>query len=347
MEMIMRLLAIVMLLLFSAATWAAQPGGLGEGMVNPGYEDKPAWFKASFLDIGEDVTEAADAGRRVILYFYQDGCPYCTRLLRENFADQQLVDYTREHFDVVAINMWGDREVTDLNGNSQTEKDFAAAVRVQYTPTLIFLNEQGRVALRINGYFPPHKFKTALEYVAGKHESQQNFASYLAEAAPVAAKGKITPVADALPHPLKLAENRQFSYRPLMVLFEQPNCSACDELHDDLFKDRGLASSMTNLDVAQVNISSAEELQTPDGKTLPANQWAKQLGVQFTPSLVFFDQAGKEVFRTEAYLKTFHVHGVMDYVVSGAYRHQPNFQRFLQRRNEELQARGFEVDLME
>jgi thioredoxin-related protein len=104
---------------------------------------------------------------------------------------------------------------------------------------------------------------------------------------------------------------------------------------------------MTNLDVAQVDISSAEVVQTPDGQTLPANQWAKKLGVQFTPSLVFFDQSGKEVFRTEAYLKTFHVHGVMDYVVSDAYRHQPNFQRFLQRRNEELQARGFAVDLME
>ena len=58
-------------------------------------------------------------------------------------------------------------------------------------------------------------------------------------------------------------------------------------------------------------------------------------------------RAGKEVFRTEAYLKTFHLHGAMDYVITGAYRHQPNFQRFLQRRNEELQARGFPVDLME
>lgn len=332
----------------AGSAWAAAPqGSLQEGMVNPGYEEKPAWFKSSFLDLRDDIAEAADAGRRVILYFYQDGCPYCAKLLRENFTDKELVDYTRKHFDVVALNMWGDREVTDLHGQTQTEKQFAAAVRVQYTPTLIFLDEQGRVALRVNGYFPPHKMRTALEYVAEKQETRENFASYLARKAPQAAKGKITPVADALPHPLKLADNRKDSYRPLMVLFEQPNCAPCDELHGDVFKDRALAVSMTNLDVAQVDISSNEPVQTPDGRTVPASAWAKELGVQFTPSLVFFDREGKEVFRTEAYLKTFHIHGVMDYVITDAFRHQPNFQRFLQVRNEELQARGFPVDLME
>ncbi len=337
----------IVLLLTVVRADAAAPGALTEGMTNPGYEEKPAWFKSSFLDLGEDIAEANDANKRVVLYFYQDGCPYCAKLLRENFSDQALVDFTRKHFEVVALNMWGDREVTDLHGQTQTEKAFAAAVKVQYTPTLIFLNEQGQVALRVNGYFPPHKFKTALEYVAEKQETRQNFASYLAAKAPVAAKGAVAPIADALPHPLKLRDNREFSYRPLLVLFEQPHCAPCDELHDDVLKDRALAVSMTNLDVAQVDIASNEPVQTPDGKVMAASAWAKQIGVQYTPSLVFFDQQGKEAFRTEAYLKTFHVHGAMDYVITGAYRHQPNFQRFLQRRNEELQARGFPVDLME
>lgn len=342
-----RMLAALLLLGMAGTPWAAGPGDLSEGMVNPGYEDKPAWFKSSFLDLRDDVAEATAAGHRVLLFFYQDGCPYCARLLRENFSDKALADYTRQHFDVVAINMWGDREVTDLNGQTQSEKDFAALIKVQYTPTLIFLTEQGKVALRINGYFPPHKFKTALEYVAGKHETEQNFASYLAAVAPAPAKGSITPIPDALPHPLRLSDIHKTSYRRLLVLFEQPNCSACDELHREVLQHRELATSLTNLDIAQVDVSSSEPLQTPDGQTMTASAWAKQLDVQFTPSMVFFDTSGREVFRTEAWLKTFHVHGAVDYVVSGAYRYQPNFQRFLQRRNEELTARGFKVDLME
>ena len=63
---------------------AADPSGaeLAPGMVNPGYHDKPDWFKNSFLDIREDVADAKAAGKRLVLYFYQDGCPYCKKLPR-------------------------------------------------------------------------------------------------------------------------------------------------------------------------------------------------------------------------------------------------------------------------
>ena len=60
--------------------------------------------------------------------------------------------------DVVAVNMFGDREVTTRDGDTLTEKAFAAAMRVQFTPTLLFFNEQGEVVLRLNGYIPPQSF---------------------------------------------------------------------------------------------------------------------------------------------------------------------------------------------
>jgi thioredoxin-related protein len=72
---------------------------------------------------------------------------------------------------------------------------------------------------------------------------------------------------------------------------------------------------------------------------------ARQLDVKYAPSMVFFDKAGKEVFRTEAYLKAFHVQSVLDYVASAAYHTQPNFQRFIAARAEKLEAQGIHVDL--
>jgi thioredoxin-related protein len=59
---------------------------LDAGMVNPGYAEKPDWFVNSFLDIREDIGDAAAEGKRVLLYFYQDGCPYCKKLLDTNLA---------------------------------------------------------------------------------------------------------------------------------------------------------------------------------------------------------------------------------------------------------------------
>ena len=84
--------------------------------------EKPDWFKESFLEFEDDVAEATAAGRRVMLYFHQDGCPYCARLVEENFTDPELKAFIIENFDGITLNMWGDREVVSVAGQAFTEK---------------------------------------------------------------------------------------------------------------------------------------------------------------------------------------------------------------------------------
>jgi thioredoxin-related protein len=329
--------------------WGAPPeGGLAPGLVDPGYEEKPAWFKESFLDIREDLAEAAAANRRVILYLYQDGCPYCAKLLREGFADQEIGALARGAFDVIALNLWGDREVTGLAGEQTSEKAFAAGLKVQFTPTLLMLNEEGQTVLRIDGYFPPHRPRTALDYVAQRRDRLgERFQDFYLVADPKAASDKFHTEGGFLSPPLRLARTKAGVRRPLVVMFEQPTCAACDELHQDILRREPLAWSLTAFDAAVVNAWSKETVETRDGRDLPLKAWSSELGIQYTPSLVFFDPEGREVFRAAGYLKAFHIHGALDYVATGAYRWQPNFQRYLEARRSALEARGFKVDLMD
>lgn len=342
----MRISMAVILLLFSQLLAAATEGELSTGLVNPGYHEKPDWFKESFLDLREDVQEAAAQNKRVMLYFYQDGCPYCAKLLKDNFGNLQIEKKVRRHFDVIAINLWGDREVVSLDGQATTEKQFAESLKVQYTPTLLFLDEQGKVVVRLNGYYEPDKFDVVLNYIAGKHEKEMKLSAYYKQHRAAAGAGKLNDEPFFLHHPLKLADNRKQSWRPLLVLFEQPKCKPCDELHQDSFRREPVVLALSAFDVAQVNLDSDEPLQTPDGRVMLARQWAEELGLQYAPGMVYFDSDGKEVFRSEAWLKAFHLHAVLDYVATGAYRHQPNFQRFVQHRAEMMRAKSFAVDLM-
>lgn len=324
------------------------PGELGPGLQNPGYQEKPEWFKQSFLDIREDLADAMSGDRRLVLYFYQDGCPYCAKLLQEGLGARTAGKLARERFDWVAINIWGDREVTGFSGEPTTEKQFAADLKVQFTPTLLLLDEGGKVILRINGYFPPHNLAAALAYVAERREQLgETYADFIAARAPAQAKGRLHEEGGFLPRPLRLADNRDLSKRPLVVMFEQPVCQDCDELHEGILRREPVAYSLTAFDAAIVDAYSKEPIQTPDGREIPARDWAAEIGIEYTPSLVFFDAAGREVFRTEGYLKSFHIHGALDYVATGAYIHQPSFQRFLAARREALSARGIHADLME
>ena len=330
---------------FSAGDSAHATNELEAGGVNPGYFEKPDWFKDSFLDIREDIEEATAEGRRLLLYFHQDGCPYCKKLLTDNFGDHGIAEKTRKGFDVIAVNMWGDREVTGLNGEVTTEKDFSKSLRVQYTPTLLFLDEAGEVLVRINGYFPPHRFSAVLDYVASRKESEISVRDYLATTDPQPAKGVLHREAWYLPPDTDLSVRD--ASRPLLVMFEQKQCPACDELHGDFLQREAVRESFRQFDVLLLDIWSEEKLTTPQGDYLSAKQWAEKLKIQYAPTLLFLDADGTEQFRTEAYLRAFHTHGALDYVLSGAWYAQPEFQRFLQERRTDFERRGLSTDLWE
>ena len=149
--------ALLFLALFSTAALAQEP---------------PAWFTESLLDLREDVAEAAAQKKRVLLYFGQDGCPHCKRLMEVNFRQADIVRKAQQHFVALALNIWGDREVTWTDGTVATEKRLAARLKVQFTPTILFLDERGNVALRLNGYYEPPEFERALDRAAGAAPSR-------------------------------------------------------------------------------------------------------------------------------------------------------------------------------
>ena len=305
--------------------------------------DIPSWFSETFLDLREDVREAAKEGKRLLLYFGQDGCPYCKALMQTNFTQPRIVGKTRRHFVAIALNIWGDREVTLLDGKEMREKDFARLMRVQFTPTIIFLDEKGGTVARLNGYYPPHRFEAAVDYVAGRMEGRQSFADYMRTAVKEAASENLhdEPFFMRPPHDLR----RRQGSKPLAVVFETPYCAGCDELHADGFTRAEVKAELAQFDVVRFALGDSAMVTTPQGRRLHADDWARALKIAYTPSIVFFDAGGREVIRTEAYVRPFHLAGAFSYVSSGEYRNEPSFQRFLQARSERMRRRGQSVDL--
>src|SRR5262249_43567926 len=249
-----------------------------------------------------------------MVYCMQDGCAYCKRLVTVNWREPQIVEKTRRHFVPVAINIWGDREVTLADGRRLSEKRFAAALKVQFTPTLVFFDERGAVAYRINGYLPPVEFSAALDAATGS--------------TPPA-----VPVAKSLPAAATLDVRRKRGAKPIALLLVSPNCDACAEL------ERHLDSAELRPVVARFDLARAS---TP--VSVLTSHGSRDLTSAYVPALVFFAD-GAEVFRTEAYLRPFHLAGAFDYVSSGSYVREPSFQRFLEARAEKMRVRGERVDL--
>ena len=318
----MRVLAL--LLAFAAAAPSQAQ------VASPHAIEIPGWFTETLLDLREDVREAAAQRKRVMLYFGQDGCPYCAALLKTNFSQRAIVEKTRRDFTAIALNLWGEREVSWTNGRALREKDLARALRVQYTPTLLFLDEKGEVVLRLNGYYPPHRFEVALDYASGRGGKGMRFDQYMK----TAARESASPALHGQPF-LRKPPVELRGTKPVALLFETPYCAGCDELHREGFRRPEVLKLIERFDVYRLTL---------EDRRTAASTWAAELRVAYTPTIAFFD-GGREVFRIEAYVRPFHLAGALEYVASGAYHKETSFQRFLQARAERLRGKGAPVDL--
>lgn len=305
----------------------------------------PNWFHDGFLDFKEDLAIANSKGKRLLILFTQDGCPYCNALVERNLAQKDIEELVRSKFEVVAINLVGDREVTNIDGKRYTEKTFAEALKVQFTPTMLFFNDKGETILRLNGYLPPEQFKVALNYLVEKN-NQLTFRDFLELNAPPVQVGKLNRESFFLLPPYNLQRFGAQKAKPIAVFFEQTDCPNCDVLHKQVLVDAETRQLIAQYDVVQLDMwGKNTNLTTPEGKSSTARDWAKQLDIKYAPTIVLFNEDGKEIIRTEAFFKTFHTQSFFDYVQSGAYKQQPNFQRYISHRSEQLRAQGKDVDI--
>ncbi len=321
---------------------ALMPQAALSQVASPHAIDIPRWFVETFLDIRDDVREAAGQGKRLMVYFGQDGCPYCTALMKTNFSQPRIVEKTRRHFLPVAFNMWGDREVAWIDGKTMTEKELARHLKVQFTPMVLFFDESAKVVARLNGYYSPARFEAVLDYVAGRLENKLTLSEHLQRNVRDEASASLheQPFFLKPPHDLRARAGA----KPLAVLFETPYCAACDELHRVGFVNAGVQALLKRFDVVRLSLADSAPLIAPGGERTTGAQWARTLDVTYTPSIVFF-QGGREVFRVDGYMRQFHLNGSLEYVASGAYRTEPSFQRFLQAHAERLRDKGVRVEL--
>jgi thioredoxin-related protein len=327
-------LAIVLCIEPAAAETEPEIGGVDD---TPFIDDTPAlrnvehpdWFKLSFLDLAEDLAEAvADGKKGLIVYFGQKHCPYCQALMQVNLGMADIVRYTREHFDVIEIDIWGSRNVTDLQGRVLSEREYAVAEKTNFTPSMLFYDAEGREAFRMTGYFPPYKFRAALEFVVEGYYLKESFADYLARATEHF-KAELTELNEQAffqrpPHALD--RSRFAADRPLVVFFEQRDCHACDILHTGPLAEERTLELIDGFDVVQLDMWSDAPVLTPDGRRLTASQWARSLGIFYSPTLVFFDEHGREIIRVDSVVRLYRLQGVLEYVGTKGYLEAPTYQ---------------------
>ena len=331
-----RLLLLALLLGPLTAAPAADeqpPGKIVGGVLHP----PPAWFKESFLEIADDVDEASEAGKHVLLFFELNGCPYCDRMLEESFEAEPLTSYIQQHFDVIAVNIQGDRDIAFNEEISVTEKELGEILKVYSTPALVFLDADNKTIVRVNGYRAPPRFQQVLEFVAtGSYRSTS-----LAEYMQAKLERNVYQLRD---NPLFTDTNDLSAIEgPLMLVFEDGSCYDCDEFHDGILADPRVQAEIEPYTVVRLDADSeAPVIDVNGNETTPAAMVAEYEMI-YRPGVLVFDE-GQLLRRHDSLTFPHHFKESLRFVAGGHYR-KVDYRTYSQQRTEELLEAGETIDL--
>jgi thioredoxin-related protein len=297
----------------------------------------PDWFKESFLNLQDDLADAREAGKDgLLLFFSSQGCSYCHLFIRTSLADPTLAGRVQAHFDTIGLEIFDDADLTDLGGNATRVKHFALDQGVEFSPTLLFLDGEGRAVLRLAGYYDPERFGRALDYVIGRHYEDEPFKSWLARqeiSAPPKDGDRL--IADPLfsEPPYALERKRMPAQRPLLVIFERAGCPRCAQFHRKVLQDSDVRSILEGMEVIRLDAADTQTpVVTPSGERITPAGWAQQQGFTQYPALVFFEEGGEQVLETDALVLKSRMLNALGFVTERAYEQGWTYQRFARTR---------------
>jgi thioredoxin-related protein len=147
------------------------------------------WLRDTFKDLQEDFEEAEAEGKRLLVLVEQRGCLYCRDMHENTFPDPRVKAMLEQQYFPVQINLHGDTEITDTDGEVLTEKQAARKWGVLFTPTMIFFPTElddskpasAQAVAIMPGAFSPGTTLDLLTWVAEQRyvdQSEEDFQRY-------------------------------------------------------------------------------------------------------------------------------------------------------------------------
>ena len=110
------------------------------------------FFEQSMGDLTEELTIAKGEGKKGLFVFFEmDECPFCHRMKTTVLNQSDIQQFFKKNFHSIAIDIEGDLEMVDFDGNRTTQKEFASKARVRATPVMAFYDLEGQQVVRFTG----------------------------------------------------------------------------------------------------------------------------------------------------------------------------------------------------
>ncbi len=110
------------------------------------------FFQPKLGDFKAELETAKKEGKKgIFLFFEMEDCPWCARMKATILNQSAVQDFYRAHYLIYSVDVKGDVAMVDFTGKTTTEKAFALENRVRATPTMLFVDPNGKIITRFTG----------------------------------------------------------------------------------------------------------------------------------------------------------------------------------------------------
>ena len=110
------------------------------------------FFQQSLGDFTEELEIAREEGKKgLFLFFEMDECPFCHRMKDTVLNQSDIQEQFNADFHSLTVDIEGDIEIIDFDGEEITQKQFARKNRVRATPVLAFYDLEGNQVFKYTG----------------------------------------------------------------------------------------------------------------------------------------------------------------------------------------------------
>lgn len=139
------------------------------------------FFNETWGDFKEELVNAREQGKKGILIFFEmDECPFCHYMKMNVLNQPEVQAFYRKNFLIFTVDIEGDIEITNMQGKTMKQKDFAFREnRVRATPVFAFFDLEGKRIFRHTGKTSGvEEFIWMGEYVADGIYKETSFTRY-------------------------------------------------------------------------------------------------------------------------------------------------------------------------
>ncbi|RED50193.1 thioredoxin-related protein [Seonamhaeicola aphaedonensis] len=114
--------------------------------------------------------------KKIMMDVYTNWCGPCKMLDRNTFHNKDVVEYVNEHYYAVKFNAEGNEEVSydgktfsnpnynpDLTNRRNSPHELSRYFQVQAYPTIVFIDEKGKLIFPLRGYKTPTQLELYLK----------------------------------------------------------------------------------------------------------------------------------------------------------------------------------------